>query len=418
MNTSTKIMSKLFLVGGAVRDELLNYPFKERDWLLVGATPEELTQQGYQAVGKDFPVFLHPKTKEEYALARKERKSGHGYSGFDFITDPSVTLEEDLLRRDLTINAIAKSINGDIHDPFNGRRDLAQKVLRHVSPAFAEDPVRVLRVARFAARYRHLGFTIAAETKTLMSAMVAQGEVNYLVAERVWKETSSALQERSPHIYFQTLKDCGALAVVFPELNKLFGIEMLTEIGDRFDVGQLSLLNLQYAAALSRSGAVRFAALLPFLGMASSEVVSPPNHRGHKTFGIPALHNLCSRAKVPKDYSDLAELSMTCREGIRDFVQTDAATALQLFKSCDAFRKPDRFHDTLITAKACEFAQGEPGSFLQANIALAALKICEGIKAKDFLAQGLTGKALGAKIDEKRIEKIETLLRSLRESIR
>jgi len=257
---------KTYLVGGAVRDELLDYPHKEKDWVVVGATPEQMLDAGFQQVGKDFPVFLHPDTKEEYALARTERKTSPGYKGFDVHATVDVTLEQDLLRRDLTINALAKGESGEIIDPFNGLQDIQDKVLRHVSPAFSEDPVRILRVARFAARYRHLGFIVADETMQLMKQMVADGEVDALVPERVWQEMEKALGERSPSRFIEVLRDCGALERILPELDRLFGVPQPEEHHPEVDTGIHTLMVLQQACRLSDDTGVRFAALMHDLG--------------------------------------------------------------------------------------------------------------------------------------------------------
>ncbi|MGY8851062.1 MAG: multifunctional CCA addition/repair protein, partial [Pseudomonadales bacterium] len=257
---------KIYRVGGAVRDKLLDYPSDENDWVVVGSSPEEMVELGYQPVGQDFPVFINTKSGEEYALARTERKSGHGYQGFAFHTAPDVSLEDDLIRRDLTINAMAEGHDGSIIDPHGGQQDLANKVLRHVSDAFTEDPLRVLRVARFAARYHHLGFSIAAETLQLMTEISASGELQHLVAERVWKETDRALCERSPDIYIQVLRDCGALALLFPEVEKLFGVAQRADYHPEVDTGIHILMSLQQAARLSDSSPIRFSVLVHDLG--------------------------------------------------------------------------------------------------------------------------------------------------------
>ena len=259
---------QFYLVGGAVRDHLLGHPYHEKDYVVVGATPEQLLAQGFQPVGKDFPVFLHPETKDEYALARTERKSGHGYHGFEFHTDPSVTLEQDLIRRDLTINAMAMDNDGNVYDPYGGQQDLCNKVLRHVSDAFVEDPLRVLRIARFAARYHALGFVVAPETLLLMQELAESGELHALTPERVWKETSRALMEARADVYFETLRACGALKVLFPELDALFGIPQRPEYHPEIDSGVHTMMSLQQACRANYSLDVRFAVLLHDLGKA------------------------------------------------------------------------------------------------------------------------------------------------------
>jgi len=276
---------KVYLVGGAVRDKRLGYDYRERDWVVVGARPEELEAQGYTPVGRDFPVFLHPRTKEEYALARTERKTGPGYTGFECHSDPGVTLEEDLERRDLTINAMAEDSEGHLIDPYGGARDLEQRLLRHVSPAFAEDPVRILRVARFAARYHHLGFRVAPQTQALMRQMVASGEVDHLVPERVWKELERALGERHPAVFIRCLRDCDALGRLLPELDALFGVPQPAEHHPEIDTGEHCLMALEQAGQLSQASQVRFATLLHDLGKGLTPQADWPRHPGHEAFG-------------------------------------------------------------------------------------------------------------------------------------
>jgi len=284
---------KTYLVGGAVRDALLKLPVKDRDWVVVGATPEAMLAQGFQQVGRDFPVFLHPHSREEYALARTERKSGNGYTGFVTWSAPDVTLEQDLQRRDLTINAIAQRENGELIDPFHGERDLQARLLRHVSDAFNEDPLRVLRVARFAARFAHLNFRIADETQALMRQMAASGELSHLTAERVWKETEKALTSRNPQVYFQTLRDCGALEVLFPELDRLFGIPAPAKWHPEIDTGVHTLMTLTMAASLSDEIDVRFATLFHDVGKALTPPEKWPSHHGHGAAGVPLVEALC-----------------------------------------------------------------------------------------------------------------------------
>ncbi|HHJ80914.1 MAG TPA: multifunctional CCA addition/repair protein, partial [Candidatus Tenderia electrophaga] len=288
---------QIYQVGGAVRDKLLGLPVKDHDWVVVGATPDEMRQQGYRQVGKDFPVFLHPQTHEEYALARTERKTGPGYTGFTFHAAVDVSLEEDLIRRDLTINAIAMAEDGSITDPFNGQRDLQQKVLRHVSPAFSEDPVRILRIARFYARFAPLGFTIADETLSLMQTMVSHGEVDTLVAERVWQESQRALGEQQPRAFFETLRHCGALARIFPELDALFGVPQTEKHHPEIDTGIHTLMVLEQACLLSTEPRVRFAALLHDLGKGNTPKQEWPRHIGHEARSLPLVKQLCQRLR-------------------------------------------------------------------------------------------------------------------------
>ena len=306
---------QVYLVGGAVRDQLLGHPYHEKDYVVVGATPEQLLAQGYQPVGKDFPVFLHPETKDEYALARTERKSGQGYHGFEFYTDISVTLEDDLIRRDLTINAIAMDDDGKIYDPYHGHEDLNNKILRHVSDAFAEDPLRVLRVARFAARYHQYGFTIAEETLALMQQLANSGELKALTPERVWKETSRALMERDADVYFETLRQCGALKVLFPEIDALFGIPQRPEYHPEIDCGIHTLMSLQQACRANYSLDVRFAVLVHDLGKALTPKDELPRHIMHEERGVQPVNDICDRLKVPTNTKQLS--IAVCKEHLK-----------------------------------------------------------------------------------------------------
>ncbi|WP_439240760.1 multifunctional CCA addition/repair protein [Lonepinella sp. BR2474] len=339
---------QVYLVGGAVRDQLLNLPVKDRDWLVVGATPEQLIQQGYQQVGHDFPVFLHPKSKEEYALARTERKSGSGYTGFICDFSPEITLEQDLIRRDLTINAIAQDEQGQLHDPFGGIQDIKQRILRHISPAFAEDPLRVLRVARFAARFHALGFTIAPETLQLMQQLTVQGELAHLTAERIWLETEKALNEKNPEIYFDTLRQVGALPLLFPELAALDGVPNPPQHHPEIDSFIHTMLVLQQATLLTEQTeqnktAVRFAALCHDFGKARTPPDNWPHHHGHERLGISPTRQLCKRLKVPRAYQELAELTCEYHTHIHKAFELRANTFVKLFNQFDAWRKPQRF---------------------------------------------------------------------------
>lgn len=350
---------KVYLVGGAVRDALLGRTVQERDWVVVGATPAELESLGYAPVGREFPVFLHPVTHEEYALARLERKTAPGYRGFIADFAPTVTLEEDLLRRDLTVNAIAQDAEGNLIDPHGGRRDLDARVLRHVSQAFAEDPVRILRVARFLARFAPLGFSIAPETLQLMRAMVASGEVDALVPERVWKEMEKALGEPRPDAFITALRDCGALAKLLPEIDALFGVPQPERWHPEIDTGVHLLMTLHVAAQRGAAPAVVFAVLVHDLGKALTPQDELPQHKGHETAGLPLIRQLAERLRVPTEFRDLALLVSRFHTHVHRAMELRAATVLELLESADAFRRPDRFAAFL---EACECdARGRGG---------------------------------------------------------
>ena len=343
---------KTYLVGGAIRDRLLGRPVAERDFVVVDATPEEMLAQGFVQVGKEFPVFLHPETKAEYALARTERKTGPGYHGFAVQAGPGVTLEQDLLRRDLTINAIAEAPDGTLIDPYGGLKDLDQRLLRHVSPAFAEDPVRILRVARFAARYRELGFRVAPETMALMRQMVEAGEVDALVPERVWQELGKALAERHPSPFFEVLRQCGALAILFPEIDRLFGVPQPPRWHPEIDTGRHALLALEMAARLSPDPEVRLAALTHDLGKGATPAEAWPSHRGHEHYGLPLIEALCNRFRIPNRYRDLALLTARYHHNIHDAFRLKPGTLLDIFIGCDALRRPARFLQLLLACEA------------------------------------------------------------------
>lgn len=394
----------LYLVGGAVRDKLLNYPFSERDWVVVGATPDELIHKGFQQVGSDFPVFLHPETKEEYALARTERKSGVGYKGFQFFADTSVTLEQDLSRRDLTINAIAEDSEGNLIDPYNGQKDLNDKTLRHVSEAFAEDPLRVLRVARFAARYQHLGFTIAEETLSLMTEITASRELQYLTAERVWVETEKALRERSPRTYIEVLRQCNALKVLFPELERLFGVAQRADYHPEIDTGIHVLMALDQATALDNDTAIRFAVLVHDLGKGITPKDVLPKHTGHEERGVQLVNDLCDRLKVPNRYRDLAvsvsRYHLLCHKA----PTLRPKTILKVLNGIGALRQPEKLTQFI---RCCESdARGRLGfenSTYESGIWLTKVfNAIQTINNQEFIQQGLSGKALGEAIDRKR----------------
>ncbi|MER0214873.1 MAG: multifunctional CCA addition/repair protein [Nitrosomonas sp.] len=347
---------KTYLVGGSVRDELLGLPVKDHDYVVVGASPEEMEQLGYRPVGKDFPVFLHPQTHEQYALARTERKISRGYKGFEVFTSPQVTLQEDLARRDLTINSIAKDEEGNIIDPFNGVADLEAGILRHISPAFSEDPVRILRAARFAARFN---FHAAPETLTLMSDMVHNGEVDALVPERVWQELSRGLMENNPSRMFHMLRECGALSRIMPEVDVLFGVPQPAHAHPEIDTGVHIMLAIDYAAAQDYSLPVRFATLMHDLGKGTTPPEEWPRHIGHEARSIELTKNVCERIRVPKDARDLALLVARYHGDVHRAAELKPSTLADMLQAVDAYRKPDRFEEFL-QACACDF-HGRPG---------------------------------------------------------
>lgn len=343
---------KIFTVGGAVRDELLGLPVQDRDYVVVGASPDEMMARGFRPVGKDFPVFLHPKTHEEYALARTERKTGPGYTGFAFHAAPEVTLEEDLARRDLTINAIARGEDGVLTDPYRGVADISARVLRHVGPAFVEDPVRILRVARFAARFTD--FCVAPETTDLMREMVANGEVDHLVAERVWQEFAKGLMEARPSRMFEVLRECGALARLLPELDRLSGVPQRAEYHPEIDTGVHVMMVVDTAASRRHALPVRFAALLHDLGKGTTPREEWPRHIAHEVRGVKLVGEVCARLKVPSDCRDLALLAARYHGDIHRAAELRADTVVRLFESTDALRRPERF-EQLLAACAADF---------------------------------------------------------------
>lgn len=340
---------KIYTVGGAVRDEMLGLPVSDRDHVVVGATPEQMLALGYRAVGSDFPVFLHPETREEYALARTERKTAPGYRGFVFHAAPEVTIEEDLARRDLTINAMAVAADGTLVDPYRGRVDLVARVLRHVSPAFAEDPVRILRIARFSARYRE--FAVAPETLALMRGMVDSGEVDHLVPERVWNEIARGLMEKQPSRMFATLRECGALARLMPEVDALFGVPQRASFHPEVDTGVHVMMVVDMAARLRLSLPARFAALTHDLGKALTPAEALPRHTGHEAASVRLLKPLCARLRVPGECRELAVLVAQYHGNIHRAEELRPATMVSVMERCDALRRPERFNDLL---GACE----------------------------------------------------------------
>jgi len=391
---------KIYRVGGAVRDKLLNYPCFENDWVVVGSSPEEMIKLGYQPVGNDFPVFINAETGEEYALARTERKSGVGYQSFTFHTAPNISLEDDLIRRDLTINAIAEDEDGHIIDPYGGREDLSQKVLRHVSNAFVEDPLRVLRVARFAARYHHLGFTVAPETQTLMKSIVNSGELTHLAVERVWKETDRALCEQSPDLFIQTLRDCGALAALLPEVNNLFGVAQRADYHPEIDTGIHTLMALQQAAILSDKPAIRFAVLVHDLGKGITPDHILPSHSGHEARGLPLVKAVCDRLKAPNEHRQLAmtvtEFHLLCHKARE--LQPD--TLLSLLKTVGALKSSTKLEDflTCCTADAKGRTGFENSDYPSTPYLRAATKALQGIDISDIVNSGISGAEIGEQL--------------------
>lgn len=399
---------KVYLVGGAVRDQLLGLPISDRDFVVVGSTPEAMLAQGFEQVGKDFPVFLHPQTHEEYALARTERKIGAGYTGFSCYSAPDVTIEDDLLRRDLTINAIAQSDSGEIIDPFQGVDDLEKRVLRHVSDAFTEDPLRVLRVARFAARFFEQGFTIAPETLNLMQTMATTGELSHLTAERVWVETEKALKSNSPHIYFDVLRQCGALAVLLPEIDNLFGVPAPEKWHPEIDTGIHTLMVMKMIALLSRDVDIRFAALCHDVGKALTPPELWPSHPNHGEAGIPLIEQLCVRLKVPVSARDLARLAARYHDKIHVINRLSANDLVAIFDGLDSWRKPERILQLRLISEAD--ARGRLGleqhAYPQGEFFQHAFAIAQSVEVKPIIEQGFKGPDIRQELTRQRIEKI------------
>ncbi|AHE97140.1 multifunctional CCA addition/repair protein [Thioalkalivibrio paradoxus] len=400
-----------YLVGGAVRDRLLGRPVRERDYVVVGATPADMKARGFRPVGRDFPVFLHPRTHEEYALARTERKTAKGYRGFRFNAAPEVTLEQDLARRDLTINAIAEAADGRLIDPYGGQADLRARVLRHVSPAFAEDPVRLLRVARLAAQLSPFGFTIAAETETLMRELVDSGEVDALVPERVWAECEKALSSPAPLRFFEVLQATGALAALFPELARLFGVPQPPRYHPEIDTGVHTFLVLEQATRLSTSPEVRFAALVHDLGKGTTPAEILPSHHGHEERGVQMIRELAQRLRIPKRYRDLA-IKVARHHGLVHRVfELRPATVLKLLEGLDALRRPEGLEPFLLAVEA-DF-RGRTGfaarPYPQADAVRRAARAAAGVSAEPLTREGLQGAALGSALRRARIRAIAAL---------
>lgn len=410
---------EVYLVGGAIRDELLGLPVKERDWVVVGATPEEMRTQGYKQVGKDFPVFLHPETHEEYALARTERKTAPGYHGFEVHAAPDVSLEEDLRRRDLTINAMARDAQGNLIDPFHGADDLKARLLRHVSPTFAEDPVRILRVARFAARYAPLGFRVAEETRKLMRDMVESGEVDALVPERVWAETVRALGEPRPGRFIEVLRNCGALARIFPEIDRLFGTPQPEKYHPEIDTGVHLLMALEQAVRLKTNTVIRFAVLVHDLGKGTTPKSEWPRHIAHEQRGVELVREFCERLRTPNEYRDLGVMVAQYHTHCHRALKLRPKTLLKTLEALDAFRRLQRFEQFLL---ACEAdARGRKGleerDYPQAKWFLTAYQAAAEVDIRSLVEQGLKGKALGEAIRQARLQAIAQARREFQQGI-
>ena len=400
---------QIFLVGGAVRDKLLKIDVYDQDWVVVGASPQLLLEQGFVAVGKDFPVFLHPKTKQEHALARTERKTGSGYKGFDCYFAPDVTLEEDLIRRDLTINAMAEDKQGRIIDPYGGQKDLNDRVLRHVSGAFTEDPLRVLRVARFAAKLHHLGFTIAPETQQLMAQIVEPGELAHLTAERVWQEWHKSLSTQDPQVFLSVLRDCGALKVILPELDRLFGVPQPEKWHPEIDTGIHNLLVAKQAALLSPSTKVRFAAQMHDLGKGVTPKDEWPSHKMHCHTGLKQIKSLCERIRVPNEYRDLALMVCEQHSNIHRAAELRPETKLKVLNKFDVWRKPERLEDILICCMAD--SRGRTGfediDYPQKAIFEQAYQAALSVNVQDIIKDGFKGADIRTEMEKRRVEAIK-----------
>ena len=409
---------QIFKVGGAVRDQLLGRTVKDIDWVVVGATPEQMRAQGFRPVGDDFPVFLHPESAEEYALARTERKSGHGYGGFTFHTSPSVTLEEDLLRRDLTVNAMAQADDGTLYDPYGGQIDLANRVLRHVSPAFAEDPLRVLRVARFAARYAYLGFRVATETMALMRQLSASGELQHLTAERTWQEFARALMEDNPEVFITVLRDCGALKALLPEVDALFGVPQPEEHHPEIDTGAHIMSVLQQCVRFAQPLNVRWACLLHDLGKGTTDPAQWPRHIGHETRGLALIKKVNKRLKVPNDCAQLAFLVGEYHTHAHRALELRPATLLKLLMTFDIMRRPQRFADFIAASEMDSRGRlgFEDREYPQAEYLHQAAAVVRAVDVKPLLEQGLQGAELGQALTQARQQALHDYVEQARQS--
>ncbi|MFB9144310.1 multifunctional CCA addition/repair protein [Vibrio artabrorum] len=404
-----------YLVGGAVRDKLLNIDSYDRDWVVVGSSPQEMENLGFTAVGKDFPVFLHPKTKEEHALARTERKSGSGYTGFECYFAPDVSLEEDLMRRDLTINAIAQDDKGQLYDPYHGQQDLSDRVLRHVSDAFVEDPLRVLRVARFAAKLHHLNFTVAPETMDMMSEIVQSGELTHLTAERVWQEWHKSLSTPHPEVFLSVLRECGALAVVLPEIDALFGVPQPEKWHPEVDTGIHTLMVAQQAARLSPSLPVRFAAQVHDLGKGVTPESEWPSHKMHCHTGVNIIKKLCERVRIPNEFRDLALLVCEQHSNIHRAEELKPTTFLKILNKFDVWRKPDRLNDILLCCQADHAGRKglEDLPYPQKARFEVAYQAALQVEVKAIIADGFQGKDIREEQEQRRAVVIEKALSEL-----
>ena len=407
---------QIFKVGGAVRDQLLGRPVVDTDWVVVGATPEQMRAQGYRPVGDDFPVFLHPQTGEEYALARTERKSGHGYGGFTFHTSPDVTLEDDLLRRDLTVNAMAQADDGTLLDPYGGQADLKARILRHVSPAFAEDPLRVLRVARFAARYAYLGFSVHADTLALMRSLAESGELQHLTAERIWQEFARALMEDNPEVFIEVLRDCGALKALLPEVDVLFGVPQPAEHHPEVDTGVHILSVLQQCARFKQTLNVRWACLLHDLGKGTTKPELWPRHIAHEKHGLPLIKNVNKRFKAPNECAELALLVGEYHTHAHRALELRPETLLKLLMSFDVMRRPQRF-DNFVAASEMD-SRGRLGLedrlYPQADYLRNAAEVVRTVSVKPLLEQGLQGAELGLALNAERLRALQAYVTNAR----
>tara|TARA_R110001583_G_scaffold195424_1_gene373117 strand:+ start:74 stop:1306 length:1233 start_codon:yes stop_codon:yes gene_type:complete len=404
---------KIYLVGGAVRDTLLKQTVVDKDYVVVGSSIDEMLAQGYQQVGKDFPVFLHPKTQQEYALARTERKTGKGYQGFSCDANKDVTLADDLLRRDLTINAIAQDSEGKLYDPYHGIDDIHAKVLRHVSDAFIEDPLRVLRVARFAARFHHLGFTIAAETLQLMTDIANSGELEHLTPERVWQECDKALSSQSPQIFFAVLKQCQALTVLFPEIDALFGVPQPAKWHPEIDTGVHTLMVLEQTSLLSSNKAVRFAALVHDVGKGLTPEKEWPKHHGHGQKGLSIIKALCQRIRVPNEYRDLALLVSDQHQNIHNAFELRAETIVKLFDKGDFWRKPQRLTELLLCCHGDIRGRTgfEQASYPQAEFLQHCYELASNVDVQSIISAGYQGSQIKSQLQLTRSETVNSYIK-------